>query len=200
MNPLTVWPAPDEEHQLLTRLNAGVPTAREEVAARYLPLLMRSLAGAFRDVAEELLGDAAGQAVMDFVLFPHRFDPARARHGLGAYLRMAARNDLLNLLRREDRQRRGIPLDSVAEPADHRNNTRDDELGWDDPRLAAEIAAFDADERAAFDLMLEDVHDTAAFADRLNLGDLPVEERASAVKRVKDRVKKRLVRAVEDSQ
>jgi hypothetical protein len=197
VNPLTDWPAPDEERRFLVELAADTPTAQGALAELYFPLLMRFLARKFPRVEAHLREEAAGQAVLDFVRPPRRYDPTRAR--LGAYLRVAARNDLLNLLARERRARRGIPLDSVAEPTDHRNTLRDDELGWNDPRLTAEIAAFDTHERAAFDLMLEDVHDTAAFADRLNLGNLPAEEWASAVKRVKDRVKKRLVRAVEDS-
>lgn len=197
MNPPTTWPSPDEELGLLARLDAGSRTAREEIAARYLPLLIRFLAGAFPRPDADLRDDAAGRALLDFLCRPRRFDPFRG--GLGAYLRMAARNDLRNLLDRERRARRGIPLDSVAEPPDRRNTRRDDELTRDDPRLAAELAAFDADERTVFELVLEAARDTAAFAARLDLGHLPAAEQATAVKRVKDRVKKRLSRAVEDS-
>jgi RNA polymerase sigma factor (sigma-70 family) len=196
VNPLTQWPIPDEEHQLLTQLDAGTPTAREELAVRYLPLLMHFLARAFPRVAADLRDDAADRALIDFLCSRHRFDPTRAT--LGTYLRVAARRDLLNLLDRERRVRRGIPLDSGAEPADHRNNTRDDELAWDHPRLAAELAAFDTQERVAYELILGGVRDTATFARRLNLEHLPAAERVNAVKRVKDRVKRRLVRAVED--
>jgi hypothetical protein len=197
VNPLTNWPAADEEDRLLAQLHSGVPTAREELAACYLPLLMRFLECGFPRVAAELRDDASDRALMDFLLFPQRFDPTL--RGLGVYLRMAARRDLLNLLERERRARRGIPLDSVAEPADHRNMRREDELAWDDSRLAAEIAAFDPAERGTYELILEGARDTATFAARLGLAHLPDAEQVAAVKRVKDRVKKRLVRAVEDS-
>ena len=196
MNPPTDWPAPDEEDRLLTQLNTGTPTAQGGFAELYFPLLVQFLARKFPRVAADLREEAAGQAVLDFLRPPRRFDPTRR---LGAYLRVAARNDLLNLLERDRRARRGIPLDSVAEPADRRNSTRDVPLTWDDPRLVAEVAAFDADERAAFEQLLEDPRGTASFARRLNLGHLPPAEQAAAVKRVKDRVKKRLARAVEDS-
>ena len=196
MTPLTNWPTPDEEHQLLTQLDTGARTAREELAARYLPLLMHFLAGAFPWVAAELRDDAADRALIDFLCFRHQFDPTRG--GLGAYLRMAARNDLRNLVERDRRTRRGIPLDSVAEPADHRNSTRGDELTWDHPRLVTELDALDAGERATLELMRLGARDTATFAGRLGLDHLSDEEQAVAVKRVKDRVKRRLVRAVED--
>lgn len=197
MNLFTDWPAPDEERRLLAQLDTGARTAREAIAARYHPLLIQYLARAFRREAPDVREEAAGQAVLDFVCRPQQFDPLRME--LGAYLRMAARNDLRNLLARERRARRGIPLDSVAEPADRRNTTRDDDLTWDDPRLKAVIAAFDTDERAAFELLLEGTRDTVAFARRLRLDHLPRSEQAEAVKRFKDRVQKRLVRAVEDS-
>jgi hypothetical protein len=196
VNPLLDWPTPDEEHQLLTQLNTGTTTAREEIAARFLPLLMRLLEGAFPRVAAEHRDDAADRALLDFLCFPARFDPTLG--GLGAYLRLAARRDLSNLVAQERRVRRGIPLDSVAEPADHRNRIQDGELTWNDPRLAAELAVFDADERIAFELMLGGTRETSAFVNRLSLTHLTTDEQVVAVKRVKDRVKKRLARAVED--
>jgi hypothetical protein len=196
MEPLPDWPAQDEEKQLLAALRSGTPTAKEEIAARYHRLLVAHLERTCRWAAEELCNDAADRALLDFLLAPGRYDPARAR--LGAYLRLAAKGDLLNLWDQERRARRGIPLDSVAEPADRRNNKRDEELTFDHPRLAAEVAAFDAEERAAFELMLEGARDTAAFARTFDLGHLPEAEQALKVKRVKDRVKKRLARAAED--
>ena len=196
MNPQTCWPTPDEEHHLLTKLNTSTPTAREEIAARFLPLLMQFLARTFPRTAPELRDDAADRALIDFLRSPSRFDPTRS--GLGAYLRLTARGDLLNLLEAERRARRGIPLGLVAEPADYRNMMRDEEITWDDPRLATELRAFDADEQTTFELMLKGTRETAAFAVRLGLAHLSAEEQTVAVKRLKDRVKKRLVRAVED--
>lgn len=196
MKPSCEWPDGDEEQQLLTRLTTGIPTAREEIAVRYLPLLMQFLASTFPRDAADLCDDAADRALIDFLSAPARFDPTRG--GLGAYLRMAARGDLANLREQERRARRGIALNSVAEPADHRNQICEDELTLNHPRLVAERAAFNAEEQTAYELLTEDVSDTATFAQRLNFDHLPWEEQVVAVKRVKDRVKKRLVRAVED--
>ncbi|MBN9121014.1 MAG: hypothetical protein J0I06_17995 [Planctomycetes bacterium] len=197
MNPQTDWPAPDEERQLLTELGTGIPTARQAIAARFHTLLTQFLERAVPRAAPELIGDAVDRALVDFLCSPQRFDPTRG--DLGRYLRVAARRDLLNLLDGERRARRGIALDSVAEPADHRNWIRDEELTWDDPRLTAELAAFDTTERTAFELMRGGVRKMAVFVARLGLTHLAADEQAVAVKRIKGRVWARLVRAVEDS-
>ena len=60
----------------------------------------------------------------------------------------------------------------------------------------AEIASFAEEERLALDLMREGARDTATFAVPLGLSHLSPSEQAARVKRVKDRVKKRLTRAV----
>jgi RNA polymerase sigma factor (sigma-70 family) len=198
VNPSSEWPDEAEEGRLLTRLSTGTPTAREELASRFHPLLLHFLARAFPRAAEDLRGDAADRALIDFLRSPDRFDAGQL--GLGAFLRMSARGDLLNLLERERRASRGIPLGSVEEPEDRRNQQRDDdEPRWDHPALAAELAALDAEERLALELMREGVRRTAAFVERLNLGHLGADERTAAVMRLKDRVKRRLTRAVEDS-
>jgi len=198
VNPLTDWPTPEEERRLLTQLDTGIATAREELATWYLPLLMHFLARAFPQVATELREDAADRALISFLCRPGRFHPERAT--LGTYLRMAARRDLLNLLQQEYRAKRGIPLDSVTEPVDHRNKTQDEELSWDHPRLAAEVAALNAQEQIALELMRSGVRDTASFVNALGWNDLVKHEQPHAVKQLKDRVKKRLVCAVEGLQ
>lgn len=198
MNPLNIWPTEEEEQQLVAELRTGTPTGPEAIAARYLLLLMQFLADTFPRVNADLRDEAAGRAILDFIDNPNRFNPTRLR--LGAYLRMAATGDLRNLLERERRARRGIPLDSVAEPPERRNYEREDELTWNDPRIAAECAAFDPTERIALDLLRDGVRDTRACARALGFGHLSAREQAAEVKRVKDRVKRRLVRAVENSQ
>lgn len=190
------WPTEDEEKRLLAALHSGEPFAREEIAVRYHRLLIAHLGQSCRWAAEELCNDAADRALLGFLAAPARYHPEKL--GLGAYLRMAARRDLLNLWERERRARRGIPLDSVAEPADRRNDARDEDLTFDHPRLVRERAAFDRDEELALELMRLGTRDTATFARGLRLDYLPEAEQAAAVKRVKDRVKKRLARAVED--
>lgn len=195
MNPVNEWPDDSEEKELLSQLHSNTPTAREAVTVRFLPLLMCFLARAFPHIESELRDTAAADAVFKFALRSERFDANRL--GLGAYLRMVAGRDLLNLVTKENRARRGISLGSVEEPEDRRNERRDAELTWDHPRLVAELAALDADERLALELMRDGVRKTTAFVSRLGLAHLSEQEQVTAVMRLKDRVKRRLTRALE---
>lgn len=196
MNPLADWPTPDEERQLLAALASGDRTAHNALAVRFLPLLTHHLGRAFPHAPDDLRNAAADRALVALLCGRTSFDPARG--GLGKYLRMAARGDLRNLLGRESRTRRGIPLDSVAEPDNRRNNTWDEELTFDHPRLAAERAAFDPDERTTFELMRGGARETAEFVAGLKLEHLAPDEQVRRVRRLKGRVMKRLVRSVED--
>ena len=69
-------------------------------------------------------------------------------------------------------------------------------MSWDDPRLVAEMAAFDPAEQLVLEMMRDGVHNTASFAKPLNLSHLPKTEQAAAVKRFKEKLFKRLSRAV----
>jgi DNA-directed RNA polymerase specialized sigma24 family protein len=178
-------------------LLSGAPTAREAIAVRYLPLLCAALAGTHRQLEADLRDTAAEDAVFDLIRHPDRFDASRG--GLGAYLRMAARRDLANAVEAERRRRRGIALDSVEEPPAPRNTEAEPELTWNDPRLVAELAVMAPDEVAAVELLRGGARRTATFARRVGLSHLSAGEQAAAVKRLKDRVKKRLARAVEDT-
>lgn len=198
MGPLSDWPNADEEQQLLGTLVTGSPTARNAFVVRFFPLLCAALARRWPRAAPDLIEEAAGDALLGFLRRPERYDPGRAT--LGAYLRMSARGDLRNLLHKERRAARGVALDSVAEPAARGYEGDGDGPTWDDPRLAAELAALDPCERAALDLMRAGTRDTDACARELDLMHLTAGARAAAVKRIKDRVKRRLVRALEDSQ
>jgi hypothetical protein len=198
VNPLSEWPDNSEEHQLLTQLHSNTPPAREAVTVRFLPLMMCALARMFPHIEPELRDTAAADAVFDFVRRPNCYDVNRG--SLGTYLRMAARRDLLNLLEQERRTRRGISLGSVEEPPDHRNQTRDDELTWNHPILVAELAALDADEQVALELMRDGVRKTTVFVNSLGLAHLSRQEQVTAVTRLKDRVKRRLTRALEELQ
>jgi hypothetical protein len=140
--------------------------------------------------------EAAETAILATVRGENHYDSMRLK--LDVFLRMVATRDLQNLLHREARYKRLlIPLESVAEQPNRRNTTqRGDEPTWEDPRLVAEMVAFDPPEQLAIELMRSGVRDTADFAEPLGLSHLPPLEQAAAVKRLKDRVKKRLSRAV----
>jgi DNA-directed RNA polymerase specialized sigma24 family protein len=195
MSTHNTWPSEDESRRLVARLLAGDPTAAQEIAFAFFGPLTDFLRCKFPKADPHAWETAAGDAILSVVSRPGVYNPARGP--LGAFLRMAAKRDLYNLLKKSARHRGRISLGSVAEPADRWNTFPDDdpELTWDDPRLVSEVATFEPSELVVFRLMRDGERDTAVFARALGLSGKPA-ELAAEVKRLKDRIKKRLTRAV----
>src|SRR5262249_45114869 len=121
------------------------------------------------------------------------------------YLRMAARGDVLNALQKVRRRaNRQTSLDAVELHGVARNVTTE---GTHDPAdivtrgseappglLAAADAAFSPRERAVVELMLDGERRTPVYARLLELEHLSIADQAREVKRVKDRLDKRLRR------
>ncbi len=174
-----------------------------ETCRAYLPGLLTYLQRRFSRVDPHLCEEAAATTLIDYVKAPERFDPSRGE--LGRYLQMSARRDLFNLLRRERRQRPGHVLRFSVEIVEEHGNpfqedepldrlVRDEEAAQRDALLRSIEAECDEPERRVLRLMLEGEADTAAFAAALGIGHHSAEEQARAVKRVKDRIKKRIGR------
>jgi DNA-directed RNA polymerase specialized sigma24 family protein len=198
------FPSAQEALSLHLRLCDDDPTATSDVCAACLGPLVRWLASCFREVHPDDCQTAAHQALLSYFRDPQRYRPDDLP--LSAYLRMAARGDLLNLLAKERRHhRRRVSWSAVELDEDGRNLLGTDEdpsrlLEQEEEREEAR-AVLDAVRRrcteaeaGALDLMLDGVRDTAAYAAVLGLGGLPVPEQERAVKRVKDRIVKRLER------
>lgn len=199
MTDTPVWPSESESARLTTTLFDGVPTSADAIVVAFLRPLVAHLCRRYPRVPLELCESAAEDAIFDVIRHPGRYKPGLL--DLGGYLRMAAAGDLENLRQREARQTRGqFPLDSVVEPADRGNTSAGEPDGpsWSDPRLLAEIARLDSAERVAYELWRGGERSTAAFARALGLTHLPPDELAHEVRRVKERVKTRLKRAVGD--
>jgi hypothetical protein len=196
MQPTHSWPTEEEVLHLTAALLSKQATAPGVIAAALLSPLAAYLGGRFQYADPDLCYEAAGTAILATVRGESHYDPTQL--ALDAFLRMAATRDLQNLLEKETRRKRFlIPLESVEEQPDRGNPIqRTDEPTWDDPRLVAELAAFGPPEQLALDLMRGGVRDTADFAGPLGLSHLSEEEQAAEVKRLKDKVKKRLSRAV----
>jgi hypothetical protein len=191
------------EHALHARLLAGDPVAPSELAETYLPPLAAWLLRAFPHVDPHLVEDAATDAVLDTAQHPERYDPARLP--LARYLRMAARGDLLNAWKSAQRRAaHHASLDAVELHGVARNPTTED---TDDPAeivarrgntapglLAAVRATFDPQEQAVVALMLDGERRTSVYARLLDLEHLTTADQAREVKRVKDRLDKRLRR------
>jgi RNA polymerase sigma factor (sigma-70 family) len=196
---------PEEELGLHRRLLEGDPTATADLAAAFLDPLVAWLTKKNRaKVAEDLCNEAAEDALIALMKSPTSYSPARM--GLWSYLRMSAQGDLQNILRRESRRRRNETTLGAVELSPQAGKYLGRE---DDPALRLKIQEETATanqavtplldgltegEARALDLILQGERKTAVFAQALGIGHLPKEEQKTQVKRVKDKLQKRLQR------
>jgi DNA-directed RNA polymerase specialized sigma24 family protein len=160
-----------------------------------LPRLISSLASALPHAHSHDIATAAGETLFAFVKQPRTYDPTKSQ--LLSFLTFNAKRDYLNLRAREAKHhRKRIPWDSVELVTPIGNEEDDDSLTFDHPALQAEIATLSDSERAVLELLRLGRRDTAEFAAVLGIADRPNTEQETEVKRVKDRIKVRLKRAV----
>lgn len=202
-------PSDEEAAALITRLLAQDPTAPADIALAFLPPLVKWLRDCFPRQDEHLCYTAAEDAILALIKRPMAYDPSR--QALSVYLRMSARGDLLNLMRSEQRHRdRQTRLDGVeipqfagkyiwgseADPAEivvrHEELSSIAQL----PTLPDSVVArLSAGEASALELLQQGERRTQFYAQVLGLAHLSKDEQQREVKRVKDRLKKRLERA-----
>jgi len=201
----------DEERALHQRLLAEDPIAPSDLAVTYLDGLTHWLVTHNSSALDpHTCATAAADAIITLIKNPHTYHPARA--GLEAYLRMSAQRRLQNLLRSERRHSsRKATWDAVEVSPEMGKYLRDEES---DPALivlrhdaeqevARQLSAVPASVRARLtpqeemvcELMREKERKTAVYAAVLGLTNLPPAQQRRDVKRVKDRLAKRLGRA-----
>jgi hypothetical protein len=198
------FPPPEEGLRLHLHLCDGDPVASAQICRAYVAPLCDWLAGPFARVDPHVRETAVHEAVMHYLQSPQAYDPRRA--DLAAYLRMAARRDLENLLAQERRHhRRRIPWSDVelgeehrnipgrAEEPSHRLEQQEEAAAWR-ASLDAFRAGLTPAEECVLHLLLAGERSTRAFALALGLQGLSADGEAREVKRVKDRLKKRLER------
>ncbi|GBD14702.1 hypothetical protein HRbin25_00583 [bacterium HR25] len=193
----------DPGEELHRRLLAADPTAPSEVFHHFHGPLTRRLRARFPQADEDTVHDAVVEAIMSYVKNPSRFDPGRS--SLLTYLTMVARGDLLNALAKEARrQRRLVSLESVAQGGQPGNIMVD--APGDGPEGSLEASRSlryllehlpDPTDRQVLGLMLRGERRTEPYARVLGLGDLSLPQQRAAVKRHKDRLKKRMRRLLE---
>jgi hypothetical protein len=199
-----IFPSREEGLALHQRLASGERSASADVCVAYLDSLVAWLQSCRPWVDSDLVQSAAHDALFDYVQHPQKYQPEQS--DLAAYLRMLAEGDLLNLQRKEGRHNREkMPLESVelGEEAGKLNG-REEEPAillerqetvaglW---RMVENIRALcEPRERAVLDLMVEGERRTQVYAGVLGLEDRPPAEQEREVKRVKDCLKKRLLR------
>ncbi len=181
------------------RLLADDPVATADIFEIAAPILERYLCYQFPSIGPGVDPDiytlATYDALTDYFKNPRKYDSSLS--GLMTYLRLAAKRDLQNLLRKESRHARGrISLDSVEFNRSDGNDlsqTIADDI--DAERLSEELTKnMTPAERDVFFLMVEGERSTEAAAVALGIEHLPDRDQAREVKKVKDRIKKRIQR------
>lgn len=200
----------EEARALYERLLAEDPTAPSDLAVTYLDRLTTWLIAHNPRVHPNDCATAAGDAILALIKNPRTYKPERQT--LEVYLRMSASGDLRNLLGAERRHRehradwqavehspvvRKYLEDTEADPA-HILEQREDEalMAVTSPSVAASLrAGLTPEEARVIELMQRQERKTALYAAALGISELAFKEQQREVKRVKDRLKKRLKRA-----
>jgi hypothetical protein len=125
---------------------------------------------------------------------PEKYDPSRL--GIMAYLRMAARDDLINLLKRESRHTsRRAPIEAVElrrAVGNEPHETPDLPGGVSSEFIMRKLdeALPNPQDREAVRLMMDGVRETKIYARLYGITDLPLEDQQKQVKNHKDRLDK----------
>lgn len=200
---------------LHARLLAADPTAPADLAVAYLESLEDWLSRHNPRADPDACATAAEDAILALIKNPASYRPER--QALEVYLRLSSAGDLKNLLRAEQRHsRRRADLHAVelspvagkylqdveADPA-RVMERREIEERWAraEPPIPATVQdRLTPEEAAVMRLMRQHERRTAIYAAVLGLTDRPAAEQRRAVKRVKDRLTKRLERAGGDDE
>jgi hypothetical protein len=175
----------------------GDPTAFAELAAwLYDPLVQDVRKRAGNNADPTLVEEAVGQALLNYHDKPESFDPDRG--GLQGYLVMAAYRDFQNAQAREHRLREHQI--SLFDPTFRERDALESQETIDSQLRAEELWGLidevfpDPTERRIVELILDHVRSPEAYAQVLNLGALPDDERLRQVRLAKYRITRRLRR------
>jgi hypothetical protein len=203
-DPLHSTLSAEDALRLHRRLLQRDPVGPADFAVAFLNPLIAWLRITNSGVDPMACEEAASEAIVGFLTNPTAYDPKRL--GVEAFLRMAAQRDLRNLLRKERRHQRNRRDWKVVEQASEDGKYLGRE---DDPSLPLQIeearqrqAPPDAVwqqltdvERRVWEQMQQGEWRNSVFAVILGITHLPPGVQRREVKRVKDRLKKRMKRA-----
>lgn len=206
---IVAFPSQEMGLELYDRLLAGDPLAPSDLASAYLEPLARWVVRMNPQSDASDCDTAAEDAILSLLKHPESYDPGRMP--LETYLHMAAKRDLQNARRSENRHARRradwgavelsravgkYMVDVEADPArilELQDMVSD--IIRKRPRLpAAALAGLTAPEIRALGLVQCGERRTELFAAALDITHLPPERQRAEVKRVKDRLKLRLKR------
>jgi len=203
-------PSRGQDLELHRQLVEGDAVAPSNLATKYLKPLIDAIRRANQpSISDEFIEEAVHLAIANLCKNPGSFDPSQmsGERPLLSYLKMSAQGDLQNRLASEQRHTRGrVSLDRVEQSSDAGKYLGRD----DDPALPLEIReeaeqvrreilpivvdGLTKEETDCLELMMQNVRQTAEYARALHIEHLPKRQQAAEVKRVKDKLKKRIER------
>jgi DNA-directed RNA polymerase specialized sigma24 family protein len=197
-------PGGDNSAQLLElhgRLLAGDRTASEEVIRLLHASLTQEVSAQFRHTDQHIIWDGVIDAVLDYCARPQQFDAERGV-SLKRFLRLAARRNIVNILRGEQRRKvreevagHAWAVSSVElDPAAGNLLQQEEATQRQRQQVALTQALQNPHDQQLLALRLQGVRRTEAFAEVLGITHLPIEAQRREVKRAKDRIDKILRR------
>jgi DNA-directed RNA polymerase specialized sigma24 family protein len=192
----------EQQHQ---RLLLKDPVAFAEICEGVLPHLVSFLGHQFPQHDAHMCEMVAIDCLLAYQQKPDQFDPVKL--SLFAYLRMAARRDMLNAI--DKQQRRDRRLYDIEDPQVQsqlpEQGSPDEEFdltGWlaqrTDYSLQEILEKLSADlsmtDKQVLMLMLDNVRETERYAQVMAITHLEELEQRQTVKRAKDRIVKKLQR------
>lgn len=198
-------PPRDWQDQIHRRILHNDATAFAELCESALPDLVKFLQGRFSEQDSHLCESTAIDCLLQYYQKPKIYNPAQI--SLFAYLRMAARYDLMSAVAKEQRLlQRLTDLDDLVDG----RHTQDDEhrdpqvvlddllqchTDWSFPAIIKALEKhLDRVEKRCLWLILEGVRDNARYVEVLDLLEMDEASQRVEVKRAKDRLVKKLQR------
>lgn len=207
MTSVVPWPEGAHALDMHARLLVGDPVASSDLAEAFLDPLATWLHRTNSGIDPHLCDQAAEDAILALIDNPKSFNPDRG--ALDVYLRMSARGDLRNLLAKETRhgsRRAGIEtvelfaadrnhMQEIADPAHILERAEAMETQMLRRTLDSVQPSLNRQEAAVLSLMADGERKTEAYASILGVSHLSLAAQRQEVKRIKDRLKRRLERA-----
>jgi len=197
-------PGGDDSAQLLElhrRLLTGDRTASEEVVRLLHASLTQEISTQFSHTDQHIIWDGVIDAMLDYCARPQQFDAERGI-SLKRFLRLAARRNVMNILRGE--QRRKVREEAAGhawaassvelDPAAGNLLQKEESKQRQRQQTALTNALQNPNDQQLLALRLQGVRRTEAFAAVLGIAHLPMETQRREVKRAKDRIDKMLRR------
>jgi DNA-directed RNA polymerase specialized sigma24 family protein len=183
------------EQELHQRLLAGDVVASAEIAEQLLFAVIQQMRRRYPQLDEpHRVDEAVHDAFMTYFQHPERYNPEKS--SLAAYLLMSAEGDLRNNLSRHPVPT--LPLDTIEGElslVDVEESSEPVQPWWVRwPWLSRQVP--DSQDRLVLGLMLDQVRPTAAYVGILGIEQQSRAEQRAAVKRHKDRLRKRLRRLI----